>query len=195
MPDELLKRLTALDFDDFGSLHVNSIERRESDLIIRLDVHADEEADIPSNVVVTCYTFRESNLAPGHYTELEFSQDHVLLWHYNQPYALLSFYGKTDNPLAIVGALFEAHTALVGSWIPFQKYLNTGLGLSTLIEGSHGLLADGPEPLIIAYEEVMHKHGISASYHESSRPLDEMYSVLIFDQAFVIGERFEIDAL
>ena len=194
MSDKLLKRLTAIHFEDYGSIHVNSLERRGQDLIIRLEVTADEEADIPGDIVVTCYTFRESNLAPGRHSELELSQDHVLLWHYNQPYDLLSFYGKTNNPLTVVGALYEAHTALVGSWIPFEKYLNTALGLSKLIEGSHGLLAEGPEPLILAYEKVMHEYGISASYHTSSSPLDAPYSVLILDQAFVIGERFETDA-
>lgn len=75
-------------------------------------------------------------------------------------------------------------------WIPFQKYFNSDLRLSELIGGSFGMLADGPEPLVLAYEEVMQSYGIATSHHKSSEALDNSLSVLIFDQSYVIAESF-----
>jgi hypothetical protein len=71
----------------------------------------------------------------------------------------------------VVAALYERPIDLVEDWIPFQKYINSRLRLSDLIRGSFGLLADGPEPLVLSYEEVMQSFGFSTSHHESRRPV------------------------
>ncbi|HKR60209.1 MAG TPA: hypothetical protein VJS64_10790 [Pyrinomonadaceae bacterium] len=195
MFDELLTRITSIDYEDYGSLQVNAVEWRNGDVLLFLDVIADDEPDIPKNVLITARSFRESNLAPGSYAHLDVSKDHVLLWHYIQPYFLTSFYGKSAERLAVVGALFERHVDLVGDWIPFRRYLNSEVRLSELIGGSFGMLADGPEPLIAAYEEVMQCYGFSTSRHKSNRPRDAMLSVMIFDESYVIAEDFRVSAL
>jgi hypothetical protein len=195
MSDDLLKQLTCIDYEDYGTLQVSSVESKDRDLLILLDVIADEGPEIPKNIRLTCHSVRESNLAPGYYENLTIANDHVLLWHYTQPYALTSFYGSAADPLALVGALFERHVDLVGNWIPFQKYLNSDLRLSELIGGSFGMLANGPEQLIFAYEEVMRAHGVSTSHHKSARPLDASLSVIIFDESYVIAERLEANGI
>src|SRR5688572_2440957 len=102
MSDDLLKRIISIDYEDYGSLHVNAVERKDGDVLLFLDVTADEEPDVPKNVLITARSFRESNLAPGPYAHLHFSKEHVLLWHYIQPYFLTSFYGQPAEPLAVL---------------------------------------------------------------------------------------------
>jgi len=193
MAEDLLHRIIAIP-EDYGSIHVNAIERQGDDLNIFLEVTADEDPDLPRDIVVRSSLFSESTLAPGYYAEVIMATDHVLLWQYNKPHAYVSFYGEAMQPLAVVGALFERHTDLVGSWIPFQRYLNGGR-LSELIAGRYGLLAQGPEPLIFAYEEVMQQHGFSTAHHASDKPVESPKAVLIFHESFVIAESFNATAL
>ncbi|MGH9906254.1 MAG: hypothetical protein ACRD8U_11820 [Pyrinomonadaceae bacterium] len=176
MSDDLLKRITCIDYEDYGAVHVNAVEGRDGDVLPFLDVTADEEPDIPKSVLVTGHSLRESTVAPGHYGDLAVFKDHVLLWHYTEPYILTTFYGNSSDSLAVIGALFERHLELVEDWIPFQRYLNSNVRLSDLIGGSFGMLADGPEPLVLAYEEVLQSYGFSTSHHKSTRPLDAALS-------------------
>jgi hypothetical protein len=47
MSDDLIQRITSIDYEDYGSLHVKTVEWSDRDLILSLDVTADVEPDIP----------------------------------------------------------------------------------------------------------------------------------------------------
>ena len=205
--DDLLKIITSVDYEDYGSLQLIEVERRDGDLSFVLDVKADEEPELPRNIRIICHSWRESNVSPRHYYDLTVTEDHVLLWHYTRPHALTSFYGQVEDPLAVVGALYERHFELVEQWVPFHKYLNSGLPLSELIRGSFGMLADGPDQLVLAYDEVMQRFGFSTSHHES-RAADQMrwngetwvqdsspLSIMFLDESYVIAEAFTASAI
>lgn len=192
--DALLKTISSVDYEDYGSLLVTRTERRNGDLQLLLDVTADEEPDVPRNIQITCHALRESNLSPGYYQDFQVSEDHVLLWHYTKPHFLTSFYGRVEEPLSVVGALYERHFDLAEDWIPLKKYMNPGVRLADLIGGSFGMIADGPEPLVFAYEEVMQRYGVSTSSHQSQRAKDAKLTVIILDKSYVIAERFEANA-
>jgi hypothetical protein len=203
--DDLLKIISSVDFEDYGTLQLMQVERRGEDLYLLLDVVADEEPNLPRKIQVACLSPRETNLSAGYYHDFSISQDHVLLWHYTKPHTSTSFYGKAPNSLSVVGALYERHVDLVENWMPLHKYLNPEVRLNELIAGSFGMLADGPEPLILAYEEVMQHYGFSTSHLESRLPMywyNEMgveenasLSVMILDESYIIAEGFEAIAV
>jgi hypothetical protein len=203
--DNLLKIITSVDFGDYGSLQLVEVELSDGNLSFVLDVTADEEPELPRNIRVTCHASRESNISPNHYYDLSVAEDHVVLWHYTSPHTLMSFYGKVEDPISVVGALYERHFALVEGWIPFHKYLNSGLPLSELIRGSFGMLAEGPDQLVLAYEEVMQRFGFSTSHHESGAAMQwdgekwvqdrSPLSVMFFDESYVIAEGFTASAI
>lgn len=190
MRNDLLERIVAATDEDFGSLQVRAVERREKDLLVYLTVQTDEDPELPRNVRITCLSYKETNLAPRYYETLHLSDDHVLLWHYNLPRVVTSFRGHVEEPLAVVGALYERHLELVGRWIPIMKYFNVAPSLSELIRGGFGMLAEGPEPLVLAYEEVLASYGVSVAHHQSAPPQNKTLSALIFDDSYVIAERF-----
>jgi hypothetical protein len=202
---DLLNIITSVDFEDYGSLQLLEVWRRDGNIYLLLDVVADEDPDLPRKIQVTCRSPRENNLSAGHYDDFSISQDHVLLWHYTKPHISISFYGKAQDPLSVVGALYERHVDLVEDWIPFHKYLNSEVRLAELIAGSFGMLADGVEPLVLAYEEVMQRYGFSTSHHESRPPVywdgerwveeNAALSVMLLDKCFVIAEAFEASAI
>ena len=62
------------------------------------------------------------------------------------------------------------------------------------------MLAEGPEPLVLAYEDVMRKHGFSTSHLDPTKPVywggNEWLGqkapafVLILDDSYVVAEQF-----
>jgi hypothetical protein len=156
-------------------------------------------------IQVTCYCPREANLSTGYCVEFGLASEHVLLWHYTEPHISTSFYGRVQDPLSVVGALYERHVDLAQDWIPFHKYMNSEVRLGELIAASFGMLADGVAPLVLAYEEVMQRYGFSTSHHDSGPPedlenkrwvkLNASLSVLSLDRSYVIAEAFEASAI
>jgi hypothetical protein len=195
MTQDLLLRMESLDFEDYGGLHVQTVEQRDEDVFLSLVLTNDEDPDLPENVRITCRAWRENTVVPRHYGSVYLTQDHVLLWDYNQPHVVASFKGQVPDPFVVMGALFERHNELVGKWVPFLKYLNPCMPLSELLRGSHGMLAEGPEPLVLAYAEVLANYGVSVSHHRYGRARDEKLSILILDDAYVIANDFVAEAI
>jgi hypothetical protein len=168
--ENLLNTTGGIDFEDYGSLRLTTVE---------------SDGD---------------SLSLGYHYGLEFFDDHVLLWPHLARRTSTSFYGKAENPLTVVGALYQRHKELVGEWLPFHRFLNSNIGLSELISGRFGMLAEGPEPLVLAYEEVMRAHGFSASHLDPTKPVygggnerlghNAPAFVLILDDSYVVAEQF-----
>lgn len=116
-----------------------------------------------------------------------YDRDHPLLLPYVAERARISFTGRPAVPVRqVIGALYAAHAAIVGDYLPLGQYMNTGYGrepqvpfkeapagygtLTDLLEGGYGTLADGPLPLIQAYAAVLLGHGLRVSVSEASPP-------------------------
>ena len=195
MAEDLIQRIVRNNYEDYGTIRVTRMEQREEDLVIYLDVKLDEDPELPPNIRITCRSCKETNLTPGFYETMRPSHDHVLLWHYNQPHIIASFYGRVDEPLSVAGALYERHLDLADHWIPVMKYFGGAPSLSELIRGGYGMLAQGPERLVLAYKEVLSSYGVSTSHHACPTRHDEKLSILFFDDSYVIAERFSAEPI
>ena len=195
MTQDLLSRMESLEIEDYGGLHVQTVEQRDGDVFISLLVTSDEDPDFPGNVRITGRSWRENTVVPRYYGSVFLTQEHELLWHYHQPHFVASFYGQLPDPFAVMGALFERHNELVGAWVPFLKYFNPSIPLIELLRGPYGMLAEGPERLVLAYEEVLANYGVSVSHHRYTNAKDESLSILILDEAYVIAKAFVAEAV
>ena len=200
MLENLLDIAEGIDFEDYGSLRLTKVESNGDSLRLSLHITADEYPNRHQNWQVLCSAVKEQSLSLGEHYGLEFFDDHVLLWPHSARRTSTSFYGKTESPLAVVGALYQRHKELVGEWHPFHRFLNPDVGLSELISGGFGMLAEGPEPLVLAYEDVMRAHGFSASHLDPTKPVygggterigqNAPAYVLILDDSYVVAEQF-----
>ena len=205
MLEELLAITNLVDFEDYGSLRLANVEWSEGSLTLSLDVSADEYPDVHPRWQVACSGVREDCLSLGYSYDLQLSNDHVLLWPHVARRTSTSFYGRCENPSAVAGALYERHWELAGKWIPFHRFLNPGVRLTELIAGGFGMLAEGPEPLILAYEEVMQRHDFSTSHLDPGKPVywggegwieeKAALSVLVLDESYVVAENFMAKAV
>ena len=205
MLDELLAVTNLVDFEDYGSLCLTCVEWSEDALTLSLHVSADEHPDFHPRWQVVCSGVREDCLSLGYAYGLQLSDDHAVLWPHAARRTSTSFYGKCENPSAVAGALYERHRELAGGWIPFHKFLNPEVRLTELIAGGFGMLAEGPEQLILAYEEVMRQHGFLTSHLDPTEPVywggggwrEERgaLSALILDESYVVAENFMSKAI
>ena len=171
MLDELLAITGLVGFEDYGSLRLSHVEFSEDEVNLSLEVRADEFTDIHPRWRVVCSRVKEHSLSLGYHYDLQCPADHVLLMPHVALQTSTSFYGRVEEPLVIVGALYERHREISGDWIPVHRYFNSGVRLPELIGGGFGMLAEGPEPLILAYEEVMQRYGFSTSHRDPKRPV------------------------
>src|SRR5919205_3952376 len=171
MLEKLLAVAGLVDFEDYGSLRLTDVGWSEAALTLSLHVSADEYPEFHPHWQVTCSGVREHCLSLGHSYDIQLYDDHVLLWPHTARRTSTSFYGRSVNPSAVAGALYERHCELTGKWIPFHRFLNPNVRLTELIAGGFGMLAEGPEPLILAYEEVMRRQGFVASHLDPSKPV------------------------
>jgi hypothetical protein len=173
----------------------------ESGIItLSLDILIVRYPDIHPHWQVTCSGVRDHSLSLGLAEGLQCSDDHVLLWAYNKRKLSLYFSGKCENSDAVIGALYSRHGELTKGWIPFQRFLNPNMDLVKLLNGNSGMLAEGPQPLILAYEEILHKFGFVASHFDAGDPAHwdgetwqeerEKLSVLIIDKSYIVAEKF-----
>jgi hypothetical protein len=65
--DDLLKIISSVDYEDYGTLQLTQVEGRGEDLYLLLDVVADEKPTLPRKIQVACLSPRESNLSAGYY--------------------------------------------------------------------------------------------------------------------------------
>ena len=200
--ENLLDITKEIDFEDedYGSLRLTAVESDRDTLRLSLHITGDEYPEIHQNWHVLCSAVKEESLSLGHHSDLQLFDDHVLLWPHLARRTSTSFYGKVENPLAVIGALCVRHKELVGEWLPFHRFLNSNIGLPELIAGGFGMLAEGPEPLVLAYEDVMRSHGFSTSHLDPTKPvywggnewLDQKRPafVLTLDDSYVVAEQF-----
>jgi hypothetical protein len=187
---ETLLDIIGVDFADYGSLELTEARSEGTSLTLSFHVSADDYPGMHPNWNVICRGVKEHSLSLGFHYDCQLSADHVLLMPHRALQTSTSFYGKAENPSAVVGALVKCHRTIAGDWIPFNRFLNKEIDLTELIAGGFGMLAEGPEPFIQAYEDSLRAHGFSTSHVKPSEPVGKEMSVLILDQAYVIAEEF-----
>ncbi|MGV8984391.1 hypothetical protein, partial [Clostridium sp.] len=135
-----------------------------------------------------------------YFNSFDLLKEHVLLWDYTQATCQLYFNGITENVSGLIGELYLEHLSITEGWIPLSKYLNDMIDIRELIEGKHGLLAEGPRNIIEDYSEVLNRFNINTSvisnvnvqYWDGFQWIKgpAPYCILIFGCSFVIAKEF-----
>ncbi len=148
----------------------------DDDPFVRLDSFALHGQDATLNLRVTNYDASQSSgiwevraiglrdfLVREPHGELTAHADHVLARQHTDRRVDLCFRGSPQSPAELIGQLYLTHYRLAAEWIPFERYLNNGVDLESLLSGGYGELADGPEFLVAAYAAILKRYGVSPS--------------------------------
>lgn len=159
MLDDLLELTNSYEFEEYGTIDLVGV-RISGNMVLSLDIRIGGDADAHQSWEVECEGVLEDQISLGPCDRCDLYRDHVLLWPYIYPSSSVSFYGKAENHLAVVGALLKHHLALVDNWIPFDRFLNRNP--VEMVGGRYGMLADGPLPLIESYARILESFGLNA---------------------------------
>jgi hypothetical protein len=123
----------------------------------------------------------EYKTSPASCEELEFLDDHPLLWNHNFSWEDLYFSSPPQCFAEVFGKLYETHEKTCHGWRSLADYLNTSLLWHTR---SHGLLASGPAPLIEHYTKAI--QDLLKVYTIETKRVPQQSKVLTLDESFVI---------
>ncbi|MDC9820814.1 hypothetical protein ABRQ07_13580 [Pectobacterium polonicum] len=146
--------------------------------------------------IIYCYGVAEHDIQPASSGELTFTDRHPLLWDYNtQKGGLYYSTATTTSSYELLGRIWAAHQHLLSDWRPMSRYINTYRHQGELIFGNdgNGLLANGPKPLLDAYQ-----HALSSVLKTRFVPSVEMkggVKALLFDAGFVICKHVELQEI
>jgi hypothetical protein len=200
MLDRLRSYLTSPEVDD-AAVRIDGVKWKDDDVELALTVTDYHGGVAMSEWVVRCRRVRECTLT-GKFGDLVVHEfGHAAIRQYRDPKRALFFTGKASDTDALIGRLWAAHRDLVGSWIDFERYLNTELPLRNLLSAGFGKLADGPDFLVQAYAKVLNEASIEVSlgelwptkvwaggaWVETAAEL----SMLAVDTSFVVAEAFD----
>lgn len=205
MLDTLLESLSSLrgtfEFEDSGGFRFGSAENTAQGIVIQLFLVPGDGSE-EQHWRIECSGVRDFQLRGEFSDGLCVISEHPVLLPFAEQVTDLYFYSASPNPMATVGALLESHREIVGSWIPFERFLNVlPKRLSQLLTASSGQLASGPVSLMEAYSRVLGEHGIHSSMLPNRSPAfwdGEKWVVssaplraLILEDSYVVAEKFD----
>jgi hypothetical protein len=166
---DFCERVDVLDDSENWSMTWLEAWRDNRSVIVRIGV--DPRLDEVSHQVwdVGSRSVRAFSLMDFEFTAWTLSDDHALLWEYQEPFSQLNFLGPASSHEDVLCSLHERHRAVAGHWIPFERYIN-GCFLAKRLSGGSGLLADGPDRLMREYAAVLSESDLRPYFPYPPRP-------------------------
>ena len=133
---------------------------------------------------VTCRGIREMNLSDFDGGGLAlYSATHPAARQYLARHGTLRWRGKIDK-FAVLGALYQAHTAAVNDWIPFDRYVS----LRSISD--EGGASKGPDFLMRAYAKTLRAQGADTQFTLLRKRKATSLEVLHFGASSVVAASF-----
>lgn len=106
-----------------------------------------------------------NSISLGYSQQIHLSQEHCLLWCYQQPIRSMVIPNPLEDELAncLLGHWYCIHQERVGTWMPFN------ISKDKLLRGG-GVIAQAPETLILDYQTILDAMKIDYSSYVSALP-------------------------
>jgi hypothetical protein len=200
MLDTLIALTETGEFEDSGGLRFHAAQIKPEGMVIELFL-VPGDGSSEQHWQVECSGVRDFLIRGEFAGGLEVFSEHPVLLAFTEQVTDLYFSSASPNPIATVGALFERHKEMVGSWVPFERFLNViPKRLSELLAASSGQLASGPVSLLAAYSTVLREHGVRSSLLPSRPPKlwdggkwvisDIPLQALILESSYIVAQAF-----
>jgi hypothetical protein len=186
--DAFLRRAFGV-IDEHGGLAIASARRTGDDLALEIRV---VEPDASEEVwAVTAGDVREHRIEFAWTDGLALAEDHPLLWPHVGEQAQLFFAARPQDPLAMVGRLYERHRRETQGWLPFDRFTNQVMEIGPLLGAGSGLLASGPVRLLTAYAEELAASAVpfSVAGHRPAKLWKPASDAFMAGGQFVVGDQ------
>ena len=147
-----------------------------------------------SQYVIRAIGVREHQVSVGIFGGMKISDDHPLVYQYNQPPTGVFFKGTPKDPNALVLDIFQGYASTFGPWRQIPDYLNTSKPLFDLVKGGGDMLGQMPKPLAERMKTVLEHHELEAKLVEDTLK-DPPLKALMLDESYVLAMDFTIETL
>ncbi len=197
MIDELLN-LCDDEFIEYGGQYfLQALQNEKRRLTLQLLTHAphlSEEKQI-SSWELRCDGVRDFLFHSGGYSRIELSTDSPVLWPYSKPTKSLYFSGQPTDKFKFESEILVAHQRSTNGQLKSGLHLNRNVSLADRLLYPYGLLAAGPEPLMLEYGKVCQRYGLEVSILDATEIKNEgpqLYAIM-FDDSYVVAEHFDVE--
>lgn len=169
-------------------------------VILDLLLQQSNRLDVPPTYCrISAHQAREFTISEHEFDSIRQVDRHPLLWTHYQDELELFVQQPATEPDRLLGQLAARHLALTHGWLPFGACFNAAVPLAKLLSPSLVMFAEGPKPLITAYQEILEAAGARCSVisHGSMISADapEGPQLLLLGRSFVIAESFEAEPI
>lgn len=189
-------------------IQIKNLEFQAADAILEFSVCLDIGDCLSTTYYKLSITgYEKSNIKSSRFSSIALSSTHALLWEYNDLQTSLYFNGMPDTPYKLFWELNKVHESVLGSYLPFNAYLNREFTGQNLLNAKYGLFASGPKKLLSLYAVCLEQEGVNYSMINENKPW--LYSakegrfvrefqypkVLFLDGSFIIAMNFDIEEI
>ena len=164
--------------------------------------YMDGAAEIKERFRVEIGLVVEYNLEDFFITDMQLTQEHPVLWTFDDLGGSLYFSGKIEAPEKAWADLQLEHERLFGGLKPLWGYVNQGKAGLEVLRSHSGLLARGPIGVLKFYADVFHRHAVVTSiiggyvrtyWNGDAEVPYEGLEILILNRTYVVGKGFNFE--
>ncbi|WP_028978612.1 hypothetical protein [Sporocytophaga myxococcoides] len=124
VPSELLTLFSSLDFEEGGSIKINSCKWIEENLYLELNINSGSQESSEQLWEIIIEKIKEEAIQNTYAYSIDEYNEHPLLLEFNDTPAELYSNSVGENHDKLVIEIIEIHSQKFGDWIPLDKYLN-----------------------------------------------------------------------
>ena len=145
---------------------------------------------------------RQSKISLDFASTFQISTDHPILWKFSDNQSELYFSGHCSDANKLFIDLYKINLSLFENLIPFEDTIHFANDFEFLMKSSSGLLAKGPNKLMVKYAEVLERYSLNFSligdrmptYYDWDKELHIIETgnakVLFIDNSFIVADDF-----
>lgn len=169
-------------------------------VVLDLLLQQSNRLDVPPTYWrILAHQAREFTISEREFDSIRRVDRHPLLWTHTQDELELFVQLPATDADKLLGQLAARHLALTHGWLPFGACFNAAVPLTKLLSSSLVMFAEGPKPLIAAYQEILQAAGARCSVisHGSMLSADapDGPQLLLLGRSFMIAEAFDAEPI
>ena len=198
--EELEAILGSGEYEDVGEAYLSHIRQDSTGLRLVFDIKSGSAAIGDStwlinteNVYIASLWIPDPNFVFEHHprtfraieTGLEFTDEHPVVLAYTQPVVSLSIRGRADDVGRMLLELARVHEQLCA---PYVDNLIADPRAVDVILAGYGIVASGPELVLISYMEILTAHGVDCRLNASPVQPKPQAVGLLMARGFVVSQ-------
>jgi hypothetical protein len=150
---------------------------------------------------VNVVQYRTSKISLDFASSISIRDTHPLLWQFSDKQSELYFNGNCNDADKLFLDLYRTHTACFEGLTDFEDTINQLENFNQLIDSKNGLLATGPNKLMVLYADILTKHDMTYSIIGDMVPTfwdgekhvleNGKAKVLFIDNSYIISDDFD----